>query len=126
MYKFTQSYLQNQVNQASPLDLILMLYNKAIGCLRLSKKSIEEGIEKPENLKKKVENLDKTLDILIYLKSCLNFEQGGEIAKNLNEIYTVLIEELFKIKVNNDIEVLEKSIETLETLKKAWEDLKRN
>lgn len=124
MYRFTQSYLQNQVNQASPLDLILMLYNKAIGCLRLSKKAVEEGIEKSENLKKKVENLDKTLDILIYLKSCLNFEQGGEIAKNLNEIYTVLIEELFKIKVNNDIEVLEKSIEILEILKKAWEDIR--
>ncbi len=124
MYKFAESYLQTQINNASPVDLILMLYNKAIGCLKLSKKSIEEGLEHYENLKRKVENLDKTLEILFYLKNCLNFEKGGEIARNLHEIYSILINELFKVKINNDIEILKKSIETLEILKKGWENIK--
>ncbi|NPA39650.1 MAG: flagellar export chaperone FliS [Thermodesulfobacteria bacterium] len=118
------SYIENQVRNADPLELVLMLYNKAISCLKISKKTIEEGLTEPEQVKKKAENLSRATEILAYLQGSLNFEKGQEIAKNLNEIYETLINELVKANMENDTEIIAKSIEILEDLKKAWEDVR--
>jgi len=123
---YLQSYLENQVRNAHPLDQVIMLYNKAISCLKIAKKAIEEGLKNPENVKKKAENLGKATEIIAYLQGSLNIEKGGEIAKNLNLIYDILISELVKANLEDNIEIITKSIETLETLKKAWEDIKTN
>jgi len=123
---YLQSYLENQVKNAHPLDHVIMLYNKAISCLKIAKKAIEEGLKNPENVKKKAENLGKATEIIAYLQGSLNMEKGGEIAKNLNLIYDILISELVKANLEDNIEIITKSIETLETLKKAWEDIKTN
>ncbi|AEH23707.1 flagellar protein FliS [Thermodesulfobacterium geofontis OPF15] len=123
---YLQSYLENQVKNAHPLDHVIMLYNKAISCLKIAKKAIEEGLKNPENVKKKAENLGKATEIIAYLQGSLNIEKGGEIAKNLNLIYDILISELVKANLEDNIEIITKSIETLETLKKAWEDIKTN
>jgi flagellar protein FliS len=123
---YLQSYLENQVKNAHPLDQVIMLYNKAISCLKIAKKAIEEGLKNPENVKKKAENLGKATEIIAYLQGSLNIEKGGEIAKNLNLIYDILISELVKANLEDNIEIITKSIETLETLKKAWEDIKTN
>jgi flagellar protein FliS len=123
---YLQSYLENQVKNAYPLDHVIMLYNKAISCLKIAKKAIEEGLKNPENVKKKAENLGKATEIIAYLQGSLNMEKGGEIAKNLNLIYDILISELVKANLEDNIEIITKSIETLETLKKAWEDIKTN
>jgi len=118
------NYMENQVKNADPLDLVIMLYNKAISCLRLSKQAIDSGLKDSEQVKKKVENLTRATEIIAYLQGCLNFEKGQEVAKNLNEIYDVLINELIRANLENNTEVILKSIEILEDLKKAWQDVK--
>jgi flagellar protein FliS len=124
MFNPVNNYIENQVKNADPLDLIIMLYNKAISCLKISHKTIENGLNDAENVKKKAENIEKATEILAYLQSCLNFEKGKEIAKNLNEIYEVLINELIRANLENNTEIILKSIDVLENLKKAWEDIK--
>ena len=126
MYKMMQNYLEHQVNSAHPVELIIMLYNKAINCLKIAKASIEDGVEEAENIKKKAKNLGRATEILAYLQSCLNFEKGGEIAKNLNEIYDILIRELVRANIENNVEILEKTINILINLKSAWEDVRKN
>ncbi|RLG12909.1 flagellar export chaperone FliS [Candidatus Pacearchaeota archaeon] len=125
MYKSVYNYLENQVLNASPIEHIIMLYNKAIACLNTSWMAIENGLDNPENLKKKVENITRATEILAYLQGILNLEKGGEIAKNFNEIYKILINELIKANIENDPEIIAKSIEILKSLKKAWEDIKK-
>lgn len=126
MYRAVNQYLENEIKNASPLDLILMLYNKSLFCLKIAKKAIQQGLDNLENLRKKAENIEKATEIIAHLQSCLNFEKGGEIAKNLNEIYGILISELIKANLENNPETIEKAIITLENLKKAWENIKTN
>jgi len=126
MYRSFQNYLENQVKNANPLDLVIMLYNKTLSCLKIAKKAIEEGLDNPDNIKKKAENIGKATEIIAYLQGSLNLEKGGEIAQNLNEIYDILISELIKANIENNLEIITKSIGVLENLKKAWEDIKYN
>ncbi|QER41851.1 flagellar export chaperone FliS [Thermodesulfobacterium sp. TA1] len=124
MVKTVYNYLENQVKNADPLDLVIMLYGKAIACLKISKNTIEAGLNTPEDVKKKAENLSKATEIIAYLQGSLNFEKGGEIAKNLNEVYQTLLNELLVANSRNDVQKIADSIEVLEKLKKTWEELK--
>ncbi len=120
------NYFENQVLNASPLDLVIMLYNKAIYNLKQALSLFEKKELSEEEVQKKVEFIDKTIDILIYLRATLNFEKGKEIAKNLDEIYDVLIKELMDAQIHNNKETIEKIVPILEDLKSAWEDAKKN
>ena len=102
MYRSFQNYLENQVKNDNPLDLVIMLYNKTLSCLKIAKKAIEEGLDNSNNIKKKAENIGKATEIIAYLQGSLNLEKGGEIAQNLNEIYDILISELIKANIKND------------------------
>lgn len=123
---YLRNYLENQVKNAHPLDHVIMLYNRAIACLKIAKKAIEDDLKDPENIRKKAENIGKATEIIAYLQGSLNMEKGGEIAKSLKIIYDILIGELVKANLENNTEIIVKSIITLENLKKAWEEVKVN
>ncbi len=119
-------YLQNMVETANPIRLVIMLYDKAINCVDEAIETMESGLEDVDSVKRKAENLTKVMDILIVLKASLDEEKGKEIAKNLNEIYDVLIDEVVRINISNDLESLKKLREVLAELRDAWEEAERN
>ncbi len=121
-----EAYLQNLVENANPIRLVIMLYDKAISCIEEAIDAIEKGLETPEDVKVKAENLTRATDILIVLKASLDFEKGKEIAKNLNEIYEVLINEVIDANIKNDAENLKKIKDVLEGLREAWEEAEKN
>lgn len=124
MMRPNNNYLERQVMEGSPLEHVILLYGKAINSLRLAKNAIESGLKNPENVKTKVENLSKAVDILIYLQAILDLEKGGEIAKNLKEIYEILINALIEVNFSNELKPLKDCIEVLEKLRSAWMEIK--
>lgn len=124
MFKLTQNYLEREVLQGSPIDHIVLLYGKAITCLKQVQKFIEEGVWTPETIKSRAENLGRVIDILVYLEAILDLEKGGEIAKNLKEIYQILINELIKVNFSNELKPIQDSLEILENLRKVWLEIK--
>ncbi|MGC9109856.1 MAG: flagellar export chaperone FliS [Caldimicrobium sp.] len=118
------NYLERQVLEGSPLEHLILLYGKALNSLRLAKNAIERGLNDPETVKAKVENLSKAMDILIYLQAILDLEKGGDIAKNLKEIYQTLIQALLEVNFSNNLKPLNDSIEILEKLRNAWMEIK--
>ncbi len=119
-------YLKNMVENANPIQLLLMLYDKALGCIEDSIEVIEKGLNNPQNVKRKAENLTKAMDILIVLKSSLDSKKGQEIAGNLDEIYEILINEIVRANMKNDVEILRKIKVILEELREAWEEAEKN
>jgi flagellar protein FliS len=112
-------YLEKEVFSANPAAHVVLLYNRAIALLKqiLMAESEEDEVKR---VKIRAEAFSKVVDILSYLKACLNFEKGGEIAKNLNEIYEVLIEELIRASIRWDEKPVRDSIEILEKLRDAF------
>jgi len=126
MLKPNQNYLEREVLEGSPLQHILLLYAKAINSLKIARNLIKEGIKGPDDVKTKAENLTRAVDILAYLQACLDFEKGGEIAKNLKEIYEILIRGLISANIKNELKPIEDAIEILEKLKSAFAEIKVN
>jgi flagellar protein FliS len=116
-------YLENMVANANPVRLVIMLYEKAINCLE---NALEIGDTEDFDMQKsKYEEMGRALEIISVLDAVLDMEKGGEIAKNLREIYRSLTDELTYQMLKEDRERLEKVIKILKNLKSAWEDVER-
>ncbi len=119
------AYLESMVTTASPVQLIVMLYDKVINLLHNAKSAIEMGLDDMENLKTKAESLSRATDIVIFLQAILDTEKGGEIAVNLKSIYDAFIQELIRINVENDVKSIEEMINIFEDLRSVWVELEK-
>jgi flagellar protein FliS len=82
-------YLENMVANANPVRLVIMLYEKAINCLE---NALEIGDTEDFDMQRsKYEEMGRALEIISVLDATLDMEKGGEIAKNLREIYRSLM-----------------------------------
>jgi flagellar protein FliS len=116
-------YLENMVENANPVRLVIMLYEKAINCLE---NALEIGDTEDFDMQRsKYEEMGRALEIISVLDAILDMEKGGEIAKNLREIYRSLMDELTYQMLKEDKERLERVIKILKNLKSAWEEVER-
>ena len=112
------AYKNNQVMGAPQKKLIIMLYDGAIRNLKLAKIAMnEKNIEKANN------TLIKAQNIILELMSTLNFEAGGEIAKNLHALYQYMYEKTIAANVEKNPDHADEVIKFLEELKEVWEQI---
>ncbi len=111
-------YRKMNIETAGRLDLIVMCYEKTIEMLRQAKAYLEE-----KEYEKKARKIQKALDIIHQLQNCLDFKQGGQIARNLDAIYNYVIRRLLEGDVKKDIRAYDEVIGILSELKEAWEGI---
>lgn len=108
-------YKQNQILNASPKKLVVLLYDGCIKNLKLAEISIaEKNIEQANNA------LIKAQDIVAELAGTLNKDQGGQIAEDLSDIYEYLMTKLIEANRTKDVTIIQKNREMLEELREAW------
>ncbi len=112
------TYMKNSVQTASPLQQVILLYDKAIISMKAAKEDINAG-----NIQSKVQNITKTSDIIRALDSALDMEKGGEIAQNLHHLYDFIDRSLFSVHARNDVQLIDDLIEILQRLKEGWEGI---
>ncbi|WP_297055493.1 flagellar export chaperone FliS [Thermosulfurimonas sp.] len=113
-------YLENLVNTANPVRLVILLYDKAINSLKSAVEIMEKTEPSPEEIERKYKALGRAGDILAVLDGTLNFEKGGEIARQLHEIYEGLLNDLLRVVVQDDPQTVKRIIKVLENLRAAW------
>ncbi|SFH51544.1 flagellar export chaperone FliS [Pisciglobus halotolerans] len=111
-------YKQNQIMTANPKKLIVLLYDGCIKNMKQAELAIhEQQIEQANHALKKAQ------DIILELQSTLNFEAGGDIAQNLNDIYIYLMDKLIESNIKKDAELVLQSRKLLEDLREAWTEI---
>lgn len=116
----TNQYKTNSVN-TSPLQLVVMCYD---GMIRFMGKA-KEAIEK-KDIVNKVKFINKTLAIVDELQNSLDFRQGGEVARNLDRIYDYFNNELMKVSMKDDLEILAHLLTLTRDLRSAWAEIANN
>lgn len=109
------AYQSNSVMTASPAKLVLMLYDGAIKNLKLAELALEE---------KKIEKVNtyikKTQDIISEFMLTLNFDVGGDVAKNLYQLYEYMYNRLLRANIDKDVEGIREVKKYLEELRETW------
>lgn len=113
------AYTQNKTVAATPLDLIIMLYDGAIESLNKAATSITM-----KETQIKIKHINRAVAIIDELNRSLNFEAGGEIANNLQELYLYMMKELTLANLRNDIGKINHVESILKELVTAWRHIR--
>ncbi len=108
---------QTAVSEASPLELIVLVYKRLIDNLRLAQKAMEEDKEDAEHISKSLDLIQKGL------LAALDHDKGGEISKNLASLYDWAIREILKARLKRSPETLTGVIEVFRNLEAAWVEI---
>ncbi|QMU99316.1 flagellar export chaperone FliS [Borrelia sp. A-FGy1] len=117
-------YKKTQINTSSPLSILVMLYEKAIQDLEIAKEFYKK--EDLESTIKADEKIYHAQDIIIELMSTLNFEDGGDISKNLLSIYSFLNKELERVVLEKNRDSIQEVLKHLKNLHVAWKKILKN
>ena len=115
------AYKKTSVETASKEQILLMLYQAAI---KNCKKAIE-AIEQ-KNISKKGEYIGKLQDIVVELSNSLDFEVGGDVAKELASLYDYILYSSTQANVKIDKTHLEGCLKVLNTLYDGWTEAIKN
>lgn len=114
------AYKETQIKTANQGKLIIMLYDGAI-------KNINFAIDKFKEKHRKFDEINKlilkTQDIVTELIVSLDFDKGGEIAKNLFSLYIYINRLLLNANIKKDDKSLKEAKKILSELREAWVEI---
>lgn len=108
-------YRQNNIKTANRGQILIMLYEAAVNYVKKATAALDQ-----KDMAAKGQAIGKVHDIINELNSTLNFELGGNIARDLERLYNFMIEQLVKANATNTREPLLAVQKNLETLLDGW------
>lgn len=100
---------------ADPHQLITMLMEGALERIALAKGALLKS-----DIPEKSRLIGNTITIIDGLNGCLDESVGGELARNLNDLYDYMTRHLLKANLENDPALLDEIAHLLHEIKSAW------
>ena len=104
------------VASANGAQLIQMLFDGLLESLAATKGHIQNGA-----IAEKGKSIARASRIVIGLQGALDFERGGDLANNLNELYGYVTRRLLHVNARNDLDALEEIFGLMNEIRSAWE-----
>ncbi len=111
----TLSYQQAAASGASPVGLIVALYDTILRDFARALKALKNG-----NVEARVSELNHALLAIGHLQSVLNFEQGGDAAKIFEHYYDITRGMIVQANIAASRESIEELIELYGGMRQAW------
>jgi flagellar protein FliS len=115
MNGYTNQYLANSVNSASPEQLMLMLYDGAIRFISMGIQAVENG-----QIDKRAYYINKTSAIITEFSATLDHSKDTELADNLDSLYGYMLRRMLEANLKNDAEPLIEVKKLLADLRTTW------
>ncbi|MEI8034091.1 MAG: flagellar export chaperone FliS [Betaproteobacteria bacterium] len=103
------------VAQADPIQLTQMLFDGFIESVDTA-----EGHMRAKDIQQKLKYMARASKILVGLMDTLDLTKGGDLAKNLLELYKYLNKRLLLSNLHNDLEALKEVRHLMNEVRMAW------
>ena len=113
-----ENYVELKVLSASPLELVTMLYRAAIDSLEEARRGLAPG-----ESKRRAGAVARACGVIIELTQSLDNEQGGELSRNLLELYDYILRRIHESNREGDDAGFREVIRLLSTLLEGWESI---
>ena len=87
----------------------------------VSMEKLNSGVVEEE----KEHHIERALSCIYFLQKCLDFENGGDLAKNLFKVYEYCRSQIIAITLNKSDQNFRCSIGFAKTVLEGWEELNR-
>lgn len=113
---YLKQYKKNQVETATPEQILILLYDGAIQYLNKAKFAIEEN--DPYECSN---NLFSCQKIVLEFMNTLNMEVGGDLAQNLYNLYGYMLQALIDLNISKNVNKLDEIMNLLKGLRETWQ-----
>jgi flagellar secretion chaperone FliS len=114
------SYREAAVRGASPVRLVICLYEQAIEDLRQAVIALEKG-----DIEVRTRGINHALMVIAQLQGSLDMERGGDVARNLARFYSLVRTGLSEAQMKQSARILEQQISELAIVHEAWLEVER-
>jgi flagellar secretion chaperone FliS len=114
-YRTTDTLTNSQV------DLIIKVYDGTIAQFSSAISAYEKY-----DIANAIDHMDKARQALTHLYTTLDFEQGGEVAKNLGDLYVFMINQTNLAAATGDRGFIQKNVELMKNLREGWAGIRDN
>ena len=118
MQQYRNVQRHGAVPEASPHQLIAMLFNGALDNLAAARGAIERG-----DVQTKGEKLGRAIAIIDNLRAALDMDVGGGIAENLRNLYDYMETRLLRANVDSDLAAVDEVVELIRQIKSGWDGI---
>jgi flagellar protein FliS len=115
-----RSYREAAVRGASPLGLIVILYDEIVRSIRKSLQALETG-----NIEARTRALTHAVEVIGYLQSILDFEKGGDVARKLSQFYNLMRAKIMDTQIAPTRDGLEMLAREFARMGAAWQQAER-
>lgn len=115
-----QSYREATVQGANPVALVVRLYEQMIEDLRQVSKAIDN-----KDIRLRTQRIKHVILVIGHLQSSLDFDRGGKVARDLENFYDVLRQNLIYLQVNPTKRGVTQLITDLLAVREAWIEVER-
>lgn len=112
------SYQRNSLEGASPIGLVVLLYQHGAAGLRRAIAALRAG-----EVEARTNALHRVLAIVAELKSVLDFEHGGVVARQFAQFYSLAERMILDASCRQDAEPLEELLGQFERIQAAWQQV---
>ena len=105
------------VESDDPQALIMLLLDELLRAMRSYVNVVTNNDSKET---RKCDQFTRSLTMLYGLQSCLNFDEGGEIAENLFRLYEYARVQLLHASQTGEIDGTQVAISSISEIREAW------
>ncbi|MEY3369884.1 MAG: hypothetical protein RLZZ361_554 [Cyanobacteriota bacterium] len=118
-----KKFIRNMVETASPMQLIILLYDGALQWLVMAKQELKKNRDsKLPNWTNYANYMGKAHDIVTHLQDSLDHEQAPEFSDQIFNLYDFIKNAISKASAFKKEDDLENAYKLLKDLKTTWKD----
>ena len=112
---YNQTKAASEANKQDGYEAVKYALDQVIG----SMEKMNSGLYTEE----KEHHFERALSSIYFLQKCLDFEKGGELAKNLFKVYEYCRVQIIDFAIKGTVNKLDTAIDFVRTILEGWEGI---
>jgi flagellar secretion chaperone FliS len=115
-----RAYRELAARGASPVGLVVILYEEIIRSLRRALDAAQRN-----QIERRTNELSHAIVVVGYLQSVLDYEQGGQVARDLSDFYNTARSKILECSGPHAVAILEALSSQFSSLAEGWQQVDR-
>src|SRR5689334_20401852 len=115
-----RQYQDSAIQGASPIELVVLLFDSAIDDMRRALTAMRDG-----DVEARSGQIGHAMMVLQQLQGTLDFERGGEAARQFEQFYNLVRAKLLEAQIRGSIDLMQQQIRSMSEVRDCWVEAKR-
>lgn len=115
-----RQYQDSAVQGATPIELVVLLFDSAIDDMRRALTAMSGG-----DVEARSAQIGHAMMVLQQLQGTLDFERGGEAARQFEQFYNLVRAKLLEAQIRGSSDLMQQQIRSMSEVRDCWAQAKR-